>query len=125
MCECEFISDDVTELVYCGAISLFEATHLIIKLSVQVSLFHCFTFWCKASLSESACIRKKRESVCDVAGREQLERADAPPGSFCPSLHSTGVVLHTSVNPSFSPPSFSSLLPSIHPKLYLAQSFTL
>lgn len=51
---------------------------------------------CKSSLSESACIRKEREIVCDVVGMEQLEMADAPPASSCPSLYSAGG--------SFSPP---------------------
>lgn len=46
----------------------------------------------KSSLSESACIRKEWE----IVGMEQLETADAPPASSCPSLHSAGG--------SFSPP---------------------
>ena len=45
---------------------------------------------CKSSPSESACIRDERESVCDVVGIEQLEMADAPPASSCPSLHAAG-----------------------------------
>lgn len=45
---------------------------------------------CKPSASKSACIRIEREIVCDVAGMEQLEMADAPPASSCLSLHSAG-----------------------------------
>lgn len=51
---------------------------------------------CTSSSSESACIRKEQEIVCDVVGIEQLEMTDAPPASSCPSLHSAGG--------SFSPP---------------------
>lgn len=75
---------------------------------------------CKPSSSESACIMIEQEIVCDVAEMEQLEMADAPPASSCPSLHSAGGL--------FSPPHlhisiFLALLLSIPPSK--AVSFSL
>lgn len=77
---------------------------------------------CKSNSSESAYIRREREIVRDVVVMEQLEMADAPPASSCPSLCSAGG--------SFSPPhlrlSFllAFLLP-IPPSKAVSQSFSL
>ncbi len=66
----------------------------------------------KSSSSESACIRKERKTVCDVVGMEQLEMADAPPASSCPSLHSAGESL---IPPHLHPSFLFAFLLSIPP----------